>query len=52
MNAETLKAIKDYESLPWTPEKAQIDSDYLNDEIGSLEFFSQANEYLENNRKR
>jgi len=46
MNEQTLKTIKEYDALPWTAEKAQIDSDYLNDEIGSLEFFSQANGYI------
>lgn len=46
MNEQTLKTIKAYDALPWTPEKAQIDSDYLNNEIGSLDFFSQAARYL------
>jgi hypothetical protein len=46
MNKETLKIVSDFNALPDTPEKLKINNAYLNDEIGSFDFFSQAREYL------
>ena len=43
---QTLEIILEYIQLPDTDEKIKIDKKYLNDEIDSFEFFSEANRYL------
>ena len=49
MNEQIMKKVSEYNALPSTPEKKKINKAYLSDEIGSLEFFSKAFEYLRAN---
>lgn len=46
MNQETLNDIKRYEKLPVTEEKKAINTAFLQSEIGSLEFYSKAMDYM------
>jgi hypothetical protein len=41
------KTIVYYSKLPNTPEKAEIDRQYLNDEIGRFELYQKAVAYIE-----
>lgn len=47
MNEETLKTVVAFNQLPETDEIKEIKLRYLNDEIGSFEFFSLAKDCLE-----
>lgn len=51
MNEQALKTIRDFESMPSTPEKDLIKRQYLTDEIGTLEFYSTARRYIDDNSK-
>lgn len=44
---QVLKTISDFNDLPETKEIKEIKQKYLNDEIGTLEFYSLAREYLD-----
>ena len=44
---QALKTAVEYDKLPMTEEKEEINRQYLNDEIGNLEFFSLASRYLD-----
>ena len=48
MSPESLKDLKEYNKLPRTAEKKEIDRQFLEDEIGSLEFYSKVREYMQN----
>lgn len=43
---QSLKTVSAFNKLPNTPEKEEIERQYLEDEIGNFEFFSMANAYL------
>ena len=43
---QSLKDVVKYNELPNTPEKEEIDRQFLNDEIGCLDFYSKVREYL------
>ena len=43
---QALNDILEYNNLPETPEKGEINARYLNGEIDSLEFYSNVREYL------
>ena len=46
MNEEILKAIREFDALPDTAEKAEICRQYMNSEICPLDFFLGAKEYI------
>lgn len=47
MTEQAILKIKQFEKLPNTKEKEKIQRQYLNDEISSLDFYSDACDYLE-----
>lgn len=51
MNEETLTVINSFNELPDTNEKSEICRQYRNDEISTLDFFSDARAYLDKQRK-
>lgn len=51
MSSESsLRDIIEYNKLPKTPEKDEIDKKFLRDEIGSFDFYLQASAYLKKTR--
>lgn len=47
---QALKIVVEYNKLPETEEKQEIDRQYLNDEINSFEFFCLAEKYLQKSK--
>ena len=47
IDKRALKTVVEYNKLPKTKEKDEIDRQFLSDEIGHYEFFCLANSYLE-----
>lgn len=43
---QALKDVAEYNKLPNTPEKEEIDRQFLNDEIGCMDFYIKARGYL------